>query len=225
MRLIVGPLPAAIYWRRRAVVIGGVLVAVLMTAYACQATGSPANSSKVSATPTAPAGSNPSSDPSPTPSVGVIAPAAEVSASPTPTSEPGVDPKLCTDSELRVTVRSGRVSLARGAELTITLLVKNTAKRSCTRDVGADAQELRLVQGTEKVWSSDDCGGLRGHDVRQFPAGHERSYTVIWNGKSSRYCVKTGKRTPDGPEPKAGEYQLFGRVGTDLSEPLDIKLT
>jgi hypothetical protein len=105
------------------------------------------------------------------------------------------------------------------------LLIKNTSNRTCSRDVGPDQQELYIKYGTETVFSSDHCDGPTGSDLRSFPPGHERSYDVTWNGKSSSSCSATSKRTPDGPIPQAGEYQLFGRVGTDRSEPVTLKLT
>ena len=47
----------------------------------------------------------------------------------------------------------------------------------------------------------------------------------MWNGESSSSCSTTAKRTPTGPAPIPGEYQLIGRVGTDLSDPIVIKIT
>lgn len=224
MRLIVGPLPAAIYWRRRAMLLGALLIAVLMIAYACSSGGvDPA--AQVGASSTAPAAPARSAAPTAKPSDGVIAPIGEVSASPTPTAAiSATNSDLCTDNEIRVTPRPERTTMPRGATLTITLLIKNVSNRTCSRDVGADLQELRILQGTEKIWSSDDCGGLHGHELRQFPPGHERSYSVVWNGKSSSACAKTLKRTPDGPVPHADEYQLYGRVGTHLSSPVTLTL-
>ena len=35
MRLTVGPLPPAVYWRRRAVVLGGVIAVIFTLTYAC----------------------------------------------------------------------------------------------------------------------------------------------------------------------------------------------
>lgn len=225
MRLIVGPLPAAIYWRRRAVLLGALLIAVLMIAYACSSAGGSDSTTQVSASTTASAGPAVSVAPTANPSDGVIAPIGEVSPSPTPTAATSsTNSEVCTDSEIRVTARPERTTMPQGATLSITLLVKNVSDRTCSRDVGADLQELRILHGTEKVWSSDDCGGLRGHELRQFPPGHERSYSVIWNGKSSSACAKTIKRTPDGPVPRAGEYQLYGRVGTHLSSPVTLTL-
>ena len=53
--------------------------------------------------------------------------------------------------------------------------------------------------GTEKIWSSDDCDGPTGSELRTFPPNHERSYNAMWNGKSSATCSTTQKRTPDRP--------------------------
>lgn len=226
MRLIVGPLPAAVYWRRRAMVLGALLAVVLMVTLAVRGTGSGgAQNTAATSSPTvsAPA-TEPSVAASPSPD-DVIAPASEVSASPsTAETETEADPEQCTDSEIKVTAKAAQTTLKRGADLYITLLVKNVSERTCTRDVGADMQELRILKSTEKIWSSDDCGGPKGHEVRQFPPNHERSYTVVWNGKSSSACEKTAKRVPDGPVPPAGEYRLYARVGTAISPSVTLKL-
>jgi hypothetical protein len=205
--------------------LGALLIAVLMIAYACSSAGGPDSTTQVSASTTASAGPAGSAAPTANPSDEVIAPIGEVTPSPTPSpTASAANSELCTDNEIRVTARPERTTMPRGATLSISLLVKNVSNRTCSRDVGADLQELRILQGTEKIWSSDDCGGLRGHELRQFPPGHERSYSVVWNGKSSSACAKTIKRTPDGPTPRAGEYQLYGRVGTHLSSPVTLTL-
>ncbi|MDI1465118.1 hypothetical protein QEZ54_29525 [Catellatospora sp. KI3] len=225
MRLIVGPLPAAVYWRRRAIVLGAVLLAVLMISLVARGTGSDGARTNTAATasPEPSLAEPPSPEPSPSPSDDTIVPASDLSPSPSPS--PVTDPEQCGDHEIKVTAKAAQTSLKRGTELYITLLIKNVGRRTCLRDVGADLQELRLLDGTTKVWSSDDCGGPRGHEVRQFPPNHERAYTVIWNGHASTACAKTMKRTPDGPIPDAGDYQLFGRVGTAISHAVTIKLT
>jgi len=222
MRLVVGPLPASVYWRRRAMVLGGVAFAVFMIIYSCSVAG---NSS--GATGTATSGSSPSAKPTATSSVtptrAPVAPVAAASSSPSPAGI--VDAQLCTDAELLVTAVPGKTTVPRGTELSMRLLIKNTSNRSCSRDVGPDQQELYIKVGTQLVYSSDHCDGPTGSDVRTFPPQHERSVDVMWNGKSSSLCSSTSRRTPDGPVPDAGEYQLFGRVGTDLSEPVTVKLT
>ncbi|MEV0458524.1 PQQ-dependent sugar dehydrogenase [Catellatospora methionotrophica] len=136
----------------------------------------------------------------------------------------GVDKKLCTDDELKVTAAPAKTTVARKSPLTITLKVQNTSKRSCTRDVGADLQELQLLRDGEKVWSSDDCGPLHGNQVVRFGPGQSRTYQVTWNGKTSNTCVKKGRRVPAGPSPAVGAYEIVARVGSDRSEPVTIKL-
>ncbi|GHJ46428.1 hypothetical protein Cs7R123_37700 [Catellatospora sp. TT07R-123] len=206
-------------------VLGAVLLAVLMISLVVRGTSSDGAKTNTAATssPEPTDAAEPSPEPSPSPSDSTIVPASDVSPSPEPSS--AADPGECTDTEIKVTAKPAQNAIKRGAELYITLLIKNVGKRTCARDVGADLQELRIVDGTTKVWSSDDCGGPRGHEVRQFPPGHERAYTVIWNGHASSACAKTMKRTPDGPVPDAGDYQLFGRVGTAIGHAVTLKLT
>jgi hypothetical protein len=215
MRLVVGPLPASVYWRRRALVVGGLLLAVLIVTYSCTLAAKTVDPKAAKTT------AGPITTVSPT-ARGVV-PVNQVSASPTEPS-PIPNAETCADGELKVTPVPAKTSMAPGTEIQIKLLIKNISTRTCNRDVGADMQELRIVLGTEKLWSSDDCGGLTGSDVRQFPPNLERSYEVTWNGRSSSACSPTQKRTPTGPLPGQGsEYQLFGRVGTALSEPVTLK--
>jgi hypothetical protein len=219
MRLVVGPLPASVYWRRRAMVLGGVACAIIMIIYSCGvASQTSSGASGSGATPTARV-TSPSS-----PSAAPVAPAE--AASPTPSPAPVVvDAQVCTDAELLVTAVPGKTTVPRGTELSIRLLIKNTSSRACTRDVGPDQQELYIKLGTDVIFSSDHCDGPTGSEPRTFPPQHERSVDVSWNGKTSTSCSTTQRRTPDGPVPEARDYQLFGRVGTDLSEPVTLTLT
>lgn len=218
MRLVVGPLPASVYWRRRAMVLGGVALAVTMIVYSCGSTDK---------TPKAEATSSPAAG-TPSPTVteeGVIAPVGQTTPTPSPSPLPAADPQMCTDDELKVTAEPEKTTMPAGSEILVKLIVKNTSNRSCRRDVGADHQELYLVLGTERIWSSDHCDGPTGSDMRSLPAGHERSYQTHWNGRSSTSCTQAKNPSPDGPTPPPGQYQLFGRIGTDLSEPVTLTLT
>jgi hypothetical protein len=217
MRLVVGRLPAAVYWRRRALVLGAVALAILIITYSC-------TTAAKTVDPKAGKTQRPITTVTSSPTAQGGVPVHDVS--PTATFvEPPVVPnaETCTDAELKVTPVPAKTTMAAGTEIQIRLLIKNISNRTCNRDVGADMQELRIVLGTEKLWSSDDCGGLTGTDVRQFPPNLERSYEVTWNGHSSSACHPTQKRTPTGPLPAAGEYQLIGRVGTALSDPVTLK--
>ncbi|MDI1465941.1 PQQ-dependent sugar dehydrogenase [Catellatospora sp. KI3] len=148
--------------------------------------------------------------------------ASEAGAAPRPVK---LDPKLCTDDELSVTVVPAWTRLDAGAPLSVTLKVKNSSKRSCSRDIGADLQEVRLQRGAVKIWSSDDCGPAHGTLPARFAPGYERVFQVAWNGESSSKCTKRGhQRVPDGGSPDEGDYQLVGRIGSDRSKPVTITL-
>jgi hypothetical protein len=110
--------------------------------------------------------------------------------------------------------------VTRGGFVNFTLKIKNISTRTCTRDVGADAQELFLLDGSKaKMWSSDACDAQHGGDVRTFRPGIEAQFFVTWDGKA------TSSGCANRPFPTAGRYQLVGRLSGKLSEPtpLDVK--
>ncbi|OKI52800.1 hypothetical protein [Micromonospora sp. CB01531] len=238
MRLTVGPLPPAVYWRRRAVVLGAGLLFLIVLLYSCTGT-ERNNTGATGADPSAKA-----SGPAPQPTGSVLTP---TSGSPSPTpgdagggsgdsggsdsgqsgggsndvpAAPVVDDGTCADSEIRVTPVALPATARQGTVVTLRLKVKNVSNRTCSRDVGADLQELFVKAGAEKVWSSDTCGTGKGSDVQSFTPNFERSYELGWN---SRYSTKCANGLADGPYAQPGAYQVFARVGTKLSEP--VKLT
>lgn len=235
MRLTVGPLPSAVYWRRRAVVLGAVLLFVIVVVYSCTGppgdpTASPDKKPSTSTSPTSslltpetstplPTNGNPTDD----------APIDGSPAGPAVTGEPPAVPApppavdgACTDAEILVTPVALPNRVVRGATVELRLQIKNISQRTCSRDVGADPQELFIKLGAEKIWSSDTCGTTKGQDVRSFTPGFVREYTVAWNGKDSSKCAGG---VAAGDPPAAGEYQLFGRLGTKLSEPVKLTIT
>ncbi|PZF86189.1 hypothetical protein [Micromonospora deserti] len=231
MRLTVGPLPPAVYWRRRAVVLGAGLLFLIVLLYSCNGSdGSPGATGDAQPTGAASAGATPG----PTGSVLTPHTGASPSAGTDPAGEPtttnaapapvvpAVDDGTCADAELTVTPVARPASVVRGATVDLQLKVKNRSERTCSRDVGADAQELFIKSGAEKIWSSDTCGTGKGTDVQSFTPNFERSYQVGWNGRDSSRCANG---VAAGPHPPAGTYQVFARVGTKLSEPVKLTIT
>ncbi|HYN97142.1 MAG TPA: hypothetical protein VES42_25160 [Pilimelia sp.] len=240
MRLTVGPLPSAVYWRRRAVVLGALLLVVMVFYASCSGSGSPGADRREAG------GGSPSPTPAvtsqPVPTGSVLTPEtadpADTATPPQPggpaQSGPPVAPppatggaeapaatEPCSDSEMAVAPVPATVVISRNARVNIRLMIRNDADRACSRDVGADVQELRIVRGAETIWSSDHCGPARGSDVRDFAPGADREYMVTWNGRSSTKCAGG---VPTGPVPPAGSYQLLGRLGTKLSAPVGLSL-
>lgn len=244
MRLTVGPLSPAVYWRRRAVVLGAGILFLIVVLYSCNGPGDDTSNPQGSASPTpsagdpAPSGSvlTPQSGAPPAASGDPAGPGgggpggggdpATTSAAPPPDPAggggpaPNADDGGCTDAEISVTPVVRPASVAKGAPVDLQLKIKNTSDRTCSRDVGADLQELFVKSGAEKVWSSDTCGTAKGSDVQSFTPGFERSYTVTWNGRDASRCANG---LADGPAAAAGTYQVFGRLDTKLSAP--VKLT
>jgi hypothetical protein len=248
MRLTVGPLPPAVYWRRRLAVLGILLLLVILVVYACSDGGDQGkNGAKnggtsggtQSGSQPAHQGRTPTKSPTPNPSgpasvapllppLGSIAPeggdpvdqgaAGGPGTEPSPGAAPGTGP--CTDDEMAVTAVPEAPSVARGTFVRLTLKIKNISNRTCTRDVGADAQELFLLDGAKaKMWSSDACDAAHGGDVRTFRPGIEAPFFVLWDGRA------TSSGCANRPLPPAGRYQLIGRLSSKLGAPapLDVK--
>jgi hypothetical protein len=221
MRLTVGPLPPAVYWRRRALILGAVLAVVLLIALSCSgesggnsgnraksgASGSPGGSASATAASTAPSVLVPTGpEPSVTPPIyGTAGDGTAAASSGGP----------CADAEIAVVPALGSQDVRQGASVDLYIKIKNISARTCVRDVGAQMQELYVQQGGTRQWSSDLCEN-RGStaDLVTFPPGHERSYSLTWPGKANAQGCANQQ-----PLPK-GTYQLFARVGTKISDPV-----
>jgi hypothetical protein len=219
MKWTVGPLPAAVYWRRRALVLGGLLVVILLIANTCGGSGaSQAAGGGPGATVTT---SGPPSD-----GVPVTSPATAPSAPTTPSpSPPAGSPSpsssaTCADSEIKVAVRIESTSattsrLQHGGTFSIIMQISNVSQRTCLRDVGAVAEEITVKHAGATVWSSGACGSTPGaaHDVRTFDPGDVIAAHVRWNSYriAPHPCVNSKNPAPN------GTYQLYGRVGSDVS--------
>jgi hypothetical protein len=229
MKLTVGPLPSAVYWRRRAVIAGTLVILLITLIYSCSGGSAQRKTAgKGAAAPSSRPAASPSPKPSASESVPAFTPSDSISPAPdnpapaasdsAPASPAATGP--CTDEEMAVSAVPEATSVARGNFVKLTLKIKNTSARTCTRDVGADAQELYLVDGAKaKVWSSDACDAIHGNDVRTFRPGIEAEFFVFWDGKATdRGCANR-------PFPTAGKYQLVGRLASKVGDAavLEIK--
>ncbi|WP_312034027.1 adhesin [Actinoplanes sp. TBRC 11911] len=127
----------------------------------------------------------------------------------------------CADSEIALTPKAAKATLARGDTLAITLTIKNKGARTCSRDVGAGPQELYIDMGARKYWSSDTCNPDKSSDVRQLHSGETLTYNRTWNGRQSSDCSAGNS---SGPTPPPGQYQLHARLGTLISNPVALTI-
>lgn len=224
MRMTVGPLPPAVYWRRRLLVLGGALLIVLLVVWSCGGSGSAKQAGKgkhaapadhASATGTSPTilsaspSGTPSGSPTTAPSSGALPPAAAPSGP--------VD--SCSDDDMALTAKAAR-RIPAGSYPTLYLTIRNASSHPCTRDVGAGAQELRIMHGDTRIWSSDDCDAASGKDVRRFDAGVAVTYHFIWDGRTSAKGCHARRTIPP-----RGDYTLVARLGKILSKPAPFALT
>jgi hypothetical protein len=238
MRLTVGPLPPAVYWRRRAVVVGALLIVVLALFYTFGgSSNTPAgaqttvDSTTAAVTPdTTPTvltpiitDNKPDKDPDDeVPPTAFTLPTTGPTGSPAAAEAPVSGP--CADSEIQVTASPASSKVPAGKPVDFTIKFRNIGKRSCNRDIGADAQELKLFDGEKVIWSSDDCNARHGSDVRKFAPDDAVAFTLTWNGRRSR--SGTGATNcSTAPVPAIGTYALQGRLETAVSALVALRLT
>ena len=226
MRLTFGPLPAAVYWRRRGVVLVGLAMVVLVVFYACSGPAGNAGTDQPDA------GQNPSV--TLTATATVTATATSTASSPTTTPSPTASAFTlpvagatgpCTDAEMEVTATAATGEVTRGQPVVFTIKIKNISSRTCVRDIGADEQELMLKSATVTIWSSDDCDANHGHTDQSFAPGHEVSYPFTWKGYRSR----SGDNAVDCSAsaaliPSADSYQVVARLDQKFSTPFPLHI-
>jgi hypothetical protein len=193
----------AVYWRRRILVLCGVLAAISAVAYLSSSANTPPAGS---ALPKAP--SSPSLSAAPTETAG--------GGQPESAADPPAPP--CSNTDIAVTAIPERPTTGYRQPIRIVLKVKNIAARSCTRDVGDSPQELYLQQGTTKVWSSDACDAGSGSDVRTFAPGVEADFHVVWDANVTTAGCSNRPAAP------IGQYQVIGRLADKFSEPVPLQV-
>ncbi len=228
MNLTVGPLAPAVYWRRRAIVLGALVVTVVLLVAMCNGTGTSGAAGKGAASPTPSAasgagGAGPLTSAGATPTlltpiIGGTGPSSGTNAS--PSSQPGdtgtgtgpavVALPACTDAQMGVTV----VAQALQVGFYLTLTVRNTSPAGCSRDVGAGAQEIYVALGSTVVWTSDCLGGTPVVDVRNFNPGIWASFRIYWDGYRYANCARQG--------PHPAGVNVFGKVGAIVSPAVPI---
>lgn len=202
----------------------GLAMVVLVVSYAC---GGPDVNAGAGAAATTPPSNSAGPSTSPTILTPVVSsPTAPTPTTPTPTAFslplPGATGP-CTDSELDVVTGAASKAVQGGQPVEVTIRIKNVSSRTCSRDVGADMQELQLLDKEIVLWSSDDCNARKGSDVRSFSPGKEFSFTLTWAGTRSR--TGAGAVNCAAPAPQPATYQLIARLDRKLSAPFELRIT
>jgi hypothetical protein len=152
--------------------------------------------------------------PAPTPTV-----AAPVSSAPAPVGPVAGGP--CTDDMISAEVRPNPPATPVGSKPTFDLVVTNVSTVACVRPLDKGLQEIVLVDGFgNRIWGSNDCFPEASSDPRTLQPGESVALPVLWSGLSSQPgCA--GARTAPGP----GAYVLRGRMDTAVSADAAFALT
>lgn len=228
----VGDLPAGVYWRRRALVLGAVLSVVGGGSWlAVSATAAPDTGTTVTASATEAASGVPSLE-QVVPSLAAVAvPSATPTPDPAPTAdaEPTAAPvvetapagpqytpgQACTDDMIAVDVVPEAPQATAASKPTFTLVVTNTSPVPCTRSLDAGLREVVLLDAAgTRVWGSNDCFPEVSSDLRTLAVGEAVSFPVQWGGRTST----PGCTTPRS-DPAVGSYTLQGRLDTLVGTP------
>ncbi|MBA9001469.1 hypothetical protein [Thermomonospora cellulosilytica] len=182
-----------VYWRRRAMVLGGVAAVVALLAWACGGGGeqtvrpagaADAQTPTIPVLPTVTVTATPSGTPKPRPS-----------AEEEPTTRDG----HCDPDDLVLTFRTDQTTYAGGRHPRLQLSLVNIGDRTCTYDTGPENLRVRIMSGPDRIWSSDHC--TKGASLQKLRRGVPHIQTITWDRKrSTPGCPKTR------PAAKPGTY-------------------
>ena len=215
----VGPLPAAVYWRRRLVLLvvllallggGGWLGWTLWTDGDGSSPGGVAGQASRSTEVPALDRVVPSLAGVRTPTPPTSTVAAEASSPATPAGPAPGSP--CTDEMIGLAVRAPASAVA-GSKPTFELVVTNTSAVPCLRALDKGLQELVLLDGAgTRVWGSNDCFPEASDDTRTLAPGEVVAFPIVWGGLTSEPTCTAARVTPP-----PGNYVLRGRLDTKVS--------
>jgi hypothetical protein len=213
----VGPLPAAVYWRRRALVLT-LLLSVLggggWVGWAVATGRSAEETTTASATGSAGSTSPPALERVVPALASVQLPTAPTTAvvPTTPTAPLPAPGSPCTDDMLSLEARAPAAAPA-ADKPTFELVVTNTSPVPCVRALDQQVQEFVLLDATgARVWGSNDCFPGTTGDLRTLVPGQPVSLPVQWGGLTSEPTCTAPRVAPP-----PGAYVLRGRLDTKVS--------
>jgi hypothetical protein len=198
----VGPQPPSVYWRRRLLVLLGLLAVVVVIVLIIVRPGSGSPGASVSPTP------------SDTPA-----------ATPTPTFTSAAGGEACNPDQIAIAAITDANSYASGVQPKLSMSITNIGAAPCTFDVGTAAQEYIITSGTDRIWSSKDCQTGAAANLVILAPGLEQTTTPFpWDRtRSSTTTCDTSRPAavagPDGPT-----YRLQVKLGDIESEDVAFRL-
>ena len=178
LRNPVGPQPPVVYWRRRLLVLLGivavVVVVILIVSRPGSGSGTPSPSSSSS--------TNPSDNPT---------------DEPTDEEAAGDPTELCDPSVIVLEPITDADSYPAGVQPMLSMSITNTGAAACTFDVGTGAQLYSIVSGADPIWNSRDCQQAPTSTPQILEPGKKLSTTPFpWDRTRSSATTCTSERPP-----------------------------
>lgn len=145
------------YWRRRALALGGAALAAVLLVWSVVAMVG---------------GGDPPAVKQPRPPLSIAAPPAE--------------PPPCRDEATRVTAEPVRPVYAVGERVALRFVVANIGGRDCVRDTNRTLRELVVsAPNGERLWSSHDCDSESTNERPLLRPGQVTVNEVLWSAHTS----------------------------------------
>ncbi|MGN8027532.1 hypothetical protein [Microbacterium sp. 22242] len=203
---------AAVYRRRRMVVLGVVIVVLALLIALVWSLVARAGAG------TAPKPVLTTSSPSPratTPAPTTAAPPSSTPPqSPTPTSTADAGPVPCTAADVQVKAVTDHDTYAADQNPQLSISLTNSSSKDCTMNVGTSKQVFTITSGSDTWWRSTDCQENPSDAVQTIKAGAtvNSSAPVVWD--RTRSSVDTCSATDRQRAPGGGAaYQLRVSIG------------
>ncbi|GAA5098063.1 hypothetical protein [Nocardia iowensis] len=222
-----GPLPPEIYWRRRALAFGALVVALALVVWlvltVSRGGDSPGDSKPVAAgassTTTSKAAEVSTAKAAGTSESSTQAPSSSATST---SAEPVAAAGQCPDQSLAIKISVDQPTYRVGEQPNFRIVITNISSVQCQRDMNlAQIQASVLsLDGQRKFWTSSDCSPVDESNARNLKPGEQALFTVRWSGTTSQQgCV--GERVPV----PAGAYQVTAQFGSLHSSPEPFNLT
>lgn len=193
LRTPVGRQPPSVYWRRRLLVLLGLIAVIVVIVLIVVRPGS-----------------TPSAGPSQSPTPSATTP----SASPTPTFTSVAGGEPCNPDQVAIAAITDSNSYASGVQPALSMSITNIGSAPCTFDVGTSAQEYIITSGSDLIWSSKDCQtDAAANPVVLAPGVEQTTTPFAWDRTRSSTTTCESERPaavsgPDGPT-----YKLQVKLG------------
>ncbi len=178
-----GPLPANVYWRRRAVVLGVAFILIFALARVLGGGddgGEPNRAAPASGTPTE-TNAEPDLTEGPTPEKG------DGKGDKKGDKKNSRKPQLaepdgpCDVKDVTIKATVSRVASSSAIKIPLKL---TTSVDACTFEVSKETVVLKITSGRDHIWSSQECRGIEAKTV-VVRAAKPATAKLIWNGRRS----------------------------------------